>query len=276
VYESTRDVELKTFIFHTPNYGLITAIISGMNWIAIGIFLLAVQPVLWIGVIALWVRTNRTSDLLEALQNAFERRPWLPPTPPPQPAPRPVILPRPVEEAPAPPPPPPPVRVPEPLPEPLPTPQPPATPRNWEAAVGGNWLNKAGVVLLVIGIALLLGYSFHRLNPLGRVAMGAALGSAMLAAGIWSERRPDYKVFGHGLVGGGWAALYFTAFAAHALPAARVIESTTSGSLLLVGVAAAMILDSLRYRSQTVTALAYFLGFLTLGISELSAFALAA
>jgi hypothetical protein len=131
-------------------------------------------------------------------------------------------------------------------------------------------------VLLVIGIALLLGYSFHRLNPLGRVAMGAALGSAMLAAGIWSERRPDYKVFGHGLVGGGWAALYFTAFAAHALPAARVIESTTSGSLLLVGVAAAMILDSLRYRSQTVTALAYFLGFLTLGISELSAFALAA
>ncbi len=33
--------------------------------------------------------------------------------------------------------------------------------QEWEAMVGGNWLNKAGVLLLVIGIALLLGYEWR-------------------------------------------------------------------------------------------------------------------
>lgn len=35
----------------------------------------------------------------------------------------------------------------------------------WEALLGGNWLNKLGAFVLVIGIALLLGYSFHHLGP---------------------------------------------------------------------------------------------------------------
>src|SRR5271155_541793 len=32
--------------------------------------------------------------------------------------------------------------------------------QEWEAVVGGSWLNKLGVLVLVIGIALLLGYEF--------------------------------------------------------------------------------------------------------------------
>ena len=32
--------------------------------------------------------------------------------------------------------------------------------QEWEAMVGGNWLNKVGVLVLVIGIALFLGYAF--------------------------------------------------------------------------------------------------------------------
>jgi hypothetical protein len=248
-----------------------------MNWIAIGLFLLVAQPVLWIGVIVLWRHAVRTRERLEWLEMEFARRPWVAPVEAPLPEPvrltvpepPPLPLPAPVEAL-----------LPEPEPEPEPAPavvaETPRPERNWEAILGGNWLNKAGVLLLVIGVALLLRYSFNHLEAIGRVAMGAAIGSAMLAGGIWSERRPAYRLFGHGLVGGGWAALYFTAFAAHALPAARVIESAAVGSALLAVVAIAMIADSLRYRSQTVTALAYFLGFLTLGISELSGFALAA
>ena len=38
------------------------------------------------------------------------------------------------------------------------------------------------------------------------------------------ERRPRYLIYARGLIGGGWAALYFTTYAAHALDAARVVE----------------------------------------------------
>ena len=35
----------------------------------------------------------------------------------------------------------------------------------WEALLGGDWLNKAGIFVLVVGIALALGYSFTRIGP---------------------------------------------------------------------------------------------------------------
>ena len=41
----------------------------------------------------------------------------------------------------------------------------------WEAIVGGNWLNKVGVFVLVIGIALFPGYSFTRMGPPRRVTI---------------------------------------------------------------------------------------------------------
>jgi hypothetical protein len=277
-----------------------------MSWIIfLAIVVVLAQPVMWAAMIALWVLAVRTQDRVEELEKAAARLPWPAPAPAPRPAPRaqhppveavaqpaapvgaaaplksdarprvePVVGAAGRQPAPAPPQPP--------LPAPAfttigtPAPTPAAPRRDWEAAVGGNWLNKAGVALLVIGIALLLGYSFHRLDAVGRVAMGVAGGTALLAAGIWSERREAYRTFGHGLVGGGWAALYFTAFAAHAVPAARVVESAAGGSALLGAAAVAMIADSLRYRSQTVTGLAYFLGFIALGVSELSGYALAA
>lgn len=59
-------------------------------------------------------------------------------------------------------------------PPPLPTPvveieqpQIPEKPNvSWEERIGGNLLNKIGAVILVIGIALFLGYSFASMGPL--------------------------------------------------------------------------------------------------------------
>ena len=134
----------------------------------------------------------------------------------------------------------------------------------WEALVGGSWLNKLGVFVLVIGIALFLGYSFTRMGPPGRVAVSLAVSFALLGGGIALERRARYSIFGRGLLGGGWAALYFTTYAMHAVSAAKVIDNPVVGSLLLLAVAVGMILNSSKYRSQTVTGLAYFLAFVTL------------
>jgi len=116
----------------------------------------------------------------------------------------------------------------------------------------------------VIGIALFLGYSFTRMGPPGRVAIGLAVSLAMLGGGVVLERRARYTIFARGLLGGGWGALYFTTYAMHAVDAARVIDNALVGSLLLLAVATGMIVHSLRYRSQTVTGLAYFLAFATL------------
>lgn len=152
------------------------------------------------------------------------------------------------------------------------SPPPPKPKRDLESVIGRNWLSKLGVLILLIGIALFLGFSLTEMGPVGRIATGTATSLALLAAGITAERRPAYKVLGGALIGGGWAGLYFTTFAAHGVDAARVIDSPGLGFLLLLLVACAMIVHSLRYRSQTITGIAYLAAFLTIAISSLSQF----
>jgi uncharacterized membrane protein len=155
--------------------------------------------------------------------------------------------------------------------EPAPTQQ-----EGWEVVVGTSWLNKIGVVVFVVGLALLLGYSVANVGPLGRVAMGFALSLGMLGTGVALERRESYRNYAYGLIGGGWAGVYFTAYAMHALPAALVVESELVGAISLVIVAAGMIVHSLRYQSETLTGLAYIAAYAPLAFSPLSTFSLVA
>jgi hypothetical protein len=143
----------------------------------------------------------------------------------------------------------------------------------WEALLGGSILNKLGALVLVVGIALFLGFSFAHITAGGRAAMALTLSLAILGTGVWVERREKYRVFARGLIGGGWAALYATAYAIYAIPAAQIIDNPTAGSLLLLGVGTGMILHSLRYRSQAVTAVAYFSAFAALTVTPSSPFA---
>src|SRR5688572_25272181 len=126
------------------------------------------------------------------------------------------------------PPPLPPAEAPAPAPEPVaasaPTQQ--TSGDDWETLVGANWLNRVGALVLVIGIALFLGYSLTHLGPAGKVAIGFALGLSMLAAGLAIERHERYRNFAFSLIGGGWAATYFTGYAMHGIEAARVITSS--------------------------------------------------
>lgn len=194
--------------------------------------------------------------------------------PPPAPATPPVW-----EQTPAPQPLPPP---PPPPPQPLAAPAPSLSERlrarlgneEWEALVGGSLLNKLGGLVLVIGIALFLGYALSNMGPAGRIAVGVAVAVAMLGSGAALERR--YKVFARGLLASGWAIAYFTAYAAHALPPSRLIHSPTAGLLLLLTVAAAIIVHSLRYRSETATGFALASAFLALHLESGSGFGLAA
>jgi hypothetical protein len=106
------------------------------------------------------------------------------------------------------------------------------------------------------------------MSALQKITAGAVFGAALIVGGMLMERLMAYRRIGRTLMGGGWALLYFDAFAAHQLPQAKIIDDPVVGLAALAIVAAGMIAHSLRYRSQLVTSLAYGLGFLAIVLTE--------
>jgi hypothetical protein len=147
----------------------------------------------------------------------------------------------------------------------------------WEKLIGGSWLNKLGVLAFVIGVGFLLRYSFGDMGPRGKIFAGIAISVSMIVAGVILERRRDFPVYyGRGLIGGGWASLYFTTYAAYGIESARILHSPTMATVLLLAVATGMIIHSLGYRSEVVTGLAYFLAFVALALTPMPTFAVVA
>ena len=142
--------------------------------------------------------------------------------------------------------------------------------------IGGNLLNKLGALVLVVGIALFLSYSLAHMGAFGRAFTGLSVSAAMLAGGLWRERKEEYRMFARESSLPGGRSLYFTSYAMHALPATRVIESPGFGLAFMLAVAAAMVVHSLRYRSESLTALAFGCIFASLALSELTTFTVAA
>jgi uncharacterized membrane protein len=145
-----------------------------------------------------------------------------------------------------------------------------------EEMLGANWLNKLGVIILVIGVALFLAYQLKTLGPAGKILVGYLVGAALLGAGLLFEKREAYRVLARAGIGGGWALVYFTTYAMHHVEAARVIDSQAVDLILLLIVAAAMVAHTLRYQTQAVTGLAFLLGFATVTISHVNVYSLLA
>lgn len=145
-----------------------------------------------------------------------------------------------------------------------------------EQTLGGNWLSKVGIVLLVIGISWFLSTHFQKLNNPEKVAVGYAIGAAILGAGIYLERRDLYRIFARALLGGGWALIFFVTYAMHFVPYTRVIDTQWVDLVLMFFVAAAMVVHTLRYDSQVVTGLAFLLAFTTVALSQNTIYSLSA
>src|SRR5207245_958973 len=145
-----------------------------------------------------------------------------------------------------------------------------------EEMLATNWLNKLGIVILVLGVAFFLAYQLKNLGPAGKVLVGAIISAAMLGTGLWFERSDRYRILARAAIGGGWALLFFVTYAAYHVPAAHVLASQGIDLVLMLLVAAAMVWNTLRYRSQVVTGLAFLLAFLTVTISHVSVYSLSA
>ena len=137
-----------------------------------------------------------------------------------------------------------------------------------EQFLGMNLFAKIGIVLLVLGLALLGRMALIAMGPGLRVALTYGIACAMLVGGIWIERSERYRLLGRAGIGGGWALLFFTTYAMHYVAPMAVMRSNTLDCILMLIVAVAMVIHTLRYRSQVVTGLAFLLAFSTVALSQ--------
>ncbi len=144
----------------------------------------------------------------------------------------------------------------------------------FEELLGLNLFAKIGIVLLVLGFALLGRMALVAMGPGERVALIYAVSGALLGGGIWLERKERYRLLGRAGIGGGWALLFFTTYAMHHVSAMAVLASNTLDCALMLLVAVGMVAHTLRYKSQVVTGLAFLLAFSTVALSQDSVYAL--
>lgn len=86
---------------------------------------------------------------------------------------------------------------------------------NFEKFIGENLLNKIGIAITVIGVAIGVKYSIEHqlLSPLTRIIFGYLIGIALLAIGI--RLKENYKNYSAVLVSGAMAMMYFITFSAY-------------------------------------------------------------
>jgi len=137
-----------------------------------------------------------------------------------------------------------------------------------EEVLGGNLFAKFGIILMVIGIAYFGKKYIGDLGPFGKVLLTFVTSFSLLGGGILLEKRNRYRLFSYPLIGGGWALLFWTTYALNHVQAMRVMNSETTDLILMLAVALAMVVHTLRYRSQVVTGLAFLLAYWTISLSH--------
>ncbi len=152
----------------------------------------------------------------------------------------------------------------EPTPPPRPveikTPKKPAAERGeLEAKIGGKWLNRIGILAVIIGMGFFIKYAFDNdwIGETGRVVLGIIIGLALIGWGEYLKKK--YKVYSQGVVGGGIAILYISIFAAAAY---YDIIFAEAGYFLTVAVTIFAIILSVRYDAPAIATLGFLGGFL--------------
>jgi len=101
-----------------------------------------------------------------------------------------------------------------------------------EAKIGQYWLNRVGIVAVLIGVSYFLKYAFENnwIGPAGRIAIGLLAGIALV---LWSEhfRKNKHEAFSYSLKAVGIGTLYLSFWGAfqvyHLIPAATAFVAMT-------------------------------------------------
>src|SRR5207248_634643 len=126
---------------------------------------------------------------------------------------------------------------------PMPARTPAAPPPSLESKIGAQWLNRIGIVAVLIGVSYFLKYAFENnwIGPAGRIAIGLLAGAGVV---LWSEsfRKHGYRVFSYSLKALGVGILYLSLWGAfqiyHLIPS----EAAFAGMILITGFTATLAL----------------------------------
>ncbi len=137
----------------------------------------------------------------------------------------------------------------------------PETEDTLENRIGSQWLNRIGIIAVLVGVAYFLKLAFESnwIGPGGRILIGLCAGLGVIA---WSERfrRRGYRAFAHSLKAVGFGALYLSLWGAfqlyHLLPAGAAFAG-------MVLITAAMLAMALRENGQVLGTMALVGGFVT-------------
>jgi hypothetical protein len=132
-----------------------------------------------------------------------------------------------------------------------------------EVLVGGKLASFAGMGLVLIGVALLIGYAVRHawFGPGARVLLGLITGAVCVALGHLAEikGRQALHVLARSLTGGGAAIFYFVVFAAHSFY--EIIPGPLAAAGLVLSAAATLGL-AVAYQSQAVAVIGVLGAFL--------------
>jgi hypothetical protein len=139
--------------------------------------------------------------------------------------------------------------------------------RSFEEMLGAKWLPLLGIAAVVIGVGFLVGSKWTAFPNWLRVLILYAGGLALLAGGIFLERKGRYRVLGRSLIGGGWAVIALVTYAIANVRPLLVLPSQNIDLFLLLAVIGAMVWHTLKYKSQLVTGAGFLLGFVAIGMN---------
>jgi len=134
--------------------------------------------------------------------------------------------------------------------------------RNLEETLGRKWTVWAGALILLVGVAFFIKYSFDQgwVNPAMRVGSGIVAGLVMTGLGAQFHRR-QMRPLGQGIMGGGLGLLYLSLYGGYAFYDELIPMAWAFGGMAFttaLGVVLAVVCDA-----QPICALAAIGGFLT-------------
>lgn len=88
-------------------------------------------------------------------------------------------------------------------------------PIDWELLIGRKALGWVAVVVFLFAAAFFIRYAFENqwIGPLGRVSLGAVVGTALVIGG-WNRHRRGWRIFSQMLTAAGLVVLYLSTYAA--------------------------------------------------------------
>ncbi len=123
---------------------------------------------------------------------------------------------------------------------------------NLEAFIGGNLLNKIGIIAIILGVAIGAKFAIDNnyISPLVRIILGYLTGLGLLGVAI--RLKPKYESFSAVLLGGAMTIMYFITFAAHSF---YNLFPSIVAFLLMVFFTICTVIAALQYKQQVIAVL---------------------